>query len=195
MPARTLSLAVALLTIPLCAQQRSPATIQSPLCSVHQLTLTLDRKDGEFDGMQQSGTLLVLRNMSQDACSVQPIPQLTLFDREGKPLAVSARLPGTRGMHPGPVVPPISLGSGAILIATMHWITGPVFNHNVFAKAKSLSLNIDGQQKHIPFEAEICGERGKDNTYSITRFAPDLTYKPSTSTTSADAPARFTFAR
>ncbi len=187
MPARPLALAVLLLATTLGAQQGT-LTTQHPPCSVHQLTLTLDRGDGEFDGMQQSGARLVLRNISQDVCSVQPIPRPLLFDSGGRPLPVSPRLPGIRGMHPGPVVLPVPLAASATLTATMRWITGPVFNHNVFAKSKSLSLSIEGRQLRVPFEAEICGEQGKEITYSITRFTPDPTYKPSALTTEAARP-------
>ena len=187
MPARPLFLAATLLATTLGAQQRPPATPQRSLCSIHQLTLTIDRGEGEFEGMQQSGALLVLRNISQNACSVQPIPTITLFAKDDKPLVVAARL-RVLGMHPGPVVFPIPIAAGAVLTATMHWITGPVFDHNVFAKPHSLSLTIEGQEKRVPFRADICGERGKRITYSITPFAPDPTYKPAALNATAAPP-------
>ncbi len=174
----TVVLALALLAITVAAQQPTPTATLVPLCVSSQLTLTRDDQGGDFNGMQQSGTLLILRNIGPSACSVRPTPNLTLFNRRGKPLPVTAKMPGTRGTKSGPVVPPITIAPGAVIIATMRWVTGPVFEHNVFLRPVSLSLNIEGQEKRIPFKINICGERGHAVTYSLTRFALDPTYKP-----------------
>ena len=178
MSVRTLVCALALHAITVAAQQHTPTTILLPLCATTQLTLTRDDQDGDFNGMQQSGNLLVLRNISHTACGVRPNPKLTLFDRRGRPLPVTARVFETRGAHSSTVLPPITIAPGAMITATMRWVFGPVFGHNVFLRPLSLSLSIEGQGKRIPFEATICGERGRAVSYTLTRFAPDPTYKP-----------------
>ena len=80
-----------------------------PACTANQLSLSFDGEGGAFNGMSQSGTLLVLRNVGPTACSVAGLPKLTFKNAAGKPLAITRKVP--IGMHPGPVILPIGVAS------------------------------------------------------------------------------------
>jgi Protein of unknown function (DUF4232) len=71
-------------------------------CSASQLSLGLDQEGGYFDGMSHSGTLLVLRNLGPQTCSVPAQPTLAFEDAEHHPLRVSLQAPA--GIHPNPVI-------------------------------------------------------------------------------------------
>ncbi len=78
------------------------AAANLPACPPNQLSLAFDGEGGTFTGMQQSGALLVIRNMGPGACTVSALPVLTFKDAKGQPLPVVRNSPAH--MHPGPVV-------------------------------------------------------------------------------------------
>jgi len=149
-----------------------------PMCEVSQLALSTDSEGGFFNGMSQSGTLVVLRNVGPNACRVEPFARFTLQDSSGKEIAFTTTVPNTRGMHPGPVVLPIPLASGAELTSTLHWISGPVFPQSFCVQPNQLILQIGDSKLITEFGTNICGEKGKRINIDRTRFAPDPVYTP-----------------
>ncbi|MDQ2832338.1 MAG: DUF4232 domain-containing protein [Acidobacteriota bacterium] len=150
---------------------------RAPSCSASQLSLSTDSENGSFDGMSHSGTLLVLRNVGSTPCSVAGFPALTFLDSANKPLPISRETP--RGMHPGPVVLPVTVVPGAELTASLRWISGDVVTHGSCFAASSLSVNVGAQKQEklatrlgegsgVP----ICGRSG-GVTYTMTRLVPD----------------------
>jgi hypothetical protein len=89
-------------------------------CSAPDLSLALDDEAGEFAGVSQSGTLLVLRNIGPNACRVAARPTLIFEDAHQHPIPISLRTPP--GMHPGPVLLPVILSRDAEATGKMHWV-------------------------------------------------------------------------
>ena len=177
-------LALAFFSATLAAQAnpspQPPATAIMALrpCDAGELSPATDGENGSFNGMSHSGTLVILRNIGTTACSVPAIPQLTLLASNNKPLAATPELPGTRFLHPGPVVLPVPVAPGAEVTATVRWVAGPVYSDNLCLDVQTLDITIAGRHLHTPLGAHLCGERAKGVTFELTRFATDPVYKP-----------------
>lgn len=149
----------------------------APPCSASQLSIAVDSENGNFDGMSHSGTLLVLRNIGPVRCTVAGFPALTFLDAANHPLPLSREV--SRGMHPGPVIVPVTVVPGAELTATLRWISSDVVRPGSCYTASSLSVKID-QEKQEKLSTklgdangvQICGRLG-GVTYTMTKFAPD----------------------
>lgn len=143
-------------------------------CTADQLLVSTDGEDGDFNGMSQSGTLIILRNNGAEACRLLPLARATLLDKDGKPLGPFATaVPGARGMHPGPVVLPVAVAAGAELTATMRWVSGPVYDDTVCLDPFTLVLSLGELTLKTPLEGHLCGDRTKGVFANLSRFAPD----------------------
>ena len=134
----------------------------APACTSSQISAATDAENGNFDGMSHSGTLLVLRNIGPTACSVAGFPQLTFMDAAGKALAIGREVP--KGMHPGPVIVPVTVVPGAEVTATLRWVSGDVYSPRgeCFAAA-SVSVKIgDGMQTAKLGGESVRGEKEGD---------------------------------
>ena len=140
------------------------ATAPLPACKASDLSLTFDGEGGAFNGMSQSGTLLVLRNIGSHACSVPGLPRLVLKDAKGKPMPIARKPP--EGMHPGPVSPPVGVPAGAELTAALHWVSGPVYPKNECYDVASVALTVGDEPVSGAMGAHICGWTGKGVTFS-----------------------------
>ena len=150
-----------------------------PTCTANQLSLALDGENGNFDGMSHSGTLLVLRNISPDACSVPAFPTLTFRDAANTALAITRSTPGFgHGMGHGPVMLPAIVAPGAELTASLRWVSGDVYDHGTCLSPVTLSVTIAGAELTAPITGNICGESTSKVTYTVTRLNPDPIYKP-----------------
>jgi len=150
-----------------------------PACTANQLSLTLDSENGNFDGMSHSGTLLVLRNIGSDACSVPAFPTLTFRDAAHATLSITRSTPGFRpGMGHGPVMLPAIVAPGAELTASLRWVSGDVYDHGTCLSPATLSVTIAGQELTTALTGNICGESPSKVTYTTTRLNPDPVYKP-----------------
>ncbi len=95
-------------------------------CGLHgQHRRTFRANGGSFDGMSQSGVLLVLRNSGSADCLMPGLPKLRFDDAAGHRLDVLREPPP--GMHPGPVVTPLVLSPGAAAAAALAWVSGDVY--------------------------------------------------------------------
>ncbi len=146
-------------------------TPQAPTCRADQLSLSTDGSNGDFNGMSHSGTLVLIRNLSSQACAIQPIAQVTMVDSAGKDLPAKGVLPGARFLHPGPVVLPIVLPAGAIATATLQWVSGPVFDNNACISPSQLRVDFGSAALNAPFSGTLCGDAAKGITFNQTRFA------------------------
>ncbi len=145
-----------------------------PACLASQLLLTADSKDGNFAGMSQNGSYLLVKNVSSTACGFSPLPQLTLFDARHSALAINPVVRGTEHMHPGPVVLPISLQPGSVVGSTLHWISGPVWvtkDGGVCLESASIGLNYGQGTLNAKLDATVCGPKPGKVKVDITRFA------------------------
>jgi hypothetical protein len=142
-----------------------------PPCPAAALSLATDAEGGAFDGMSQSGTLLVIRNIGPSACSVPGLPRLTLLDAHGKALPITRKAP--IGMHPGPVVLPVGIAPGAEVTAKLHWVSGPVYDRNRCYDVKGVSVTIGGTAIRTNLSAHICGNAASGVTFGQPILQPD----------------------
>lgn len=142
-----------------------------PACQANQLSLGFDGENGAFDGMSQSGTLLVVRNIGGVACRMPGLPKLTLKDAQGHALPLSRKAP--RGMHPGPVIVPAGIAPGAELTARLHWVSGPVYDHNRCYDVRYAAITLGKQSLQAPLSAHLCGEAGTSVTFDQAALHPD----------------------
>ncbi len=154
----------------------SIAAALSPSCSASQLSFGLDQEGGYFDGMSHSGTLLVLRNLGPQACSVSAQPMLAFEDAQHHPLHVSLQTP--TGMHPGPVILPVVIPVGAEVTSKMRWVSGDVYDgHNCVSPAY-VTIQVGAGSLSVPFNGTSCGPVGPPPTYTMTPLRRDPVYTP-----------------
>jgi len=146
------------------------AATAAPLCPPRSLTITTDAADGDFNGMQHSGTYLVVTNRGRVACRVEGLPQVTLLDARGRALPAKRNVPV--GMHPGPVVVPVTLAPGASARTGLRWVSGPVFDRNQTYTATRARVRIDGGTIAIALRATLNGEAGKPVGFDQPPLAP-----------------------
>lgn len=141
-------------------------------CTADQLSLAVDNENGNFNGMSHSGTLLVLRNLGPAACTVAGFPKVLFTDAANATLPITRSAP--RGMHPGPVVRPVTILPEAELTSRLRWVSGEVYPHSQCFTPAALVVVIGDQKLTTPLDARICGPSGKV-TYDMTRLVPDPT--------------------
>jgi hypothetical protein len=147
------------------------ASTALPACAPADLSLATDEEGGAFNGMSHSGTLLVLRNIGPRACTVPGLPHVVLRDAAHQPLPIRRAAPP--GMHPGPVVIPVAVASGAELTAPLRWVSGPVYPHSRCYDAATLSVAVGDTMLTISQPARICGAAGKGASFTQPVLARD----------------------
>ena len=165
---------VALLTS---APQSPPAALVAalPECK-SQLSIGLDHEGGAFNGMSQSGVLLVVRNVGPTACKVPGLPALTFQDAEGHGLDIQRKAPV--GMHPGPVVLPVGLAAGAEATAALHWVSGDVFDAHHCLTPATVAVSVGGTPTTLAWSGQFCGPAGTVVTYDQPVLRTDPVLSP-----------------
>lgn len=130
-----------------------------PVCPSSQLSIGFDWEDGTFNGMQQSGALLVIRNMGPGDCTVPALPLLTFKGAKGRPLPVVRKSPAH--MHPGPVVAPIGIAAGAEVTATLRWVSAPAFEHSRCLTSASVSIAFGDATLDTDMTQSFCMPQGE----------------------------------
>ncbi|TPG39027.1 DUF4232 domain-containing protein [Sphingomonas koreensis] len=150
----------------------SPASL--PSCQANQLSLAFDSEGGAFDGMSQSGALLVIRNIGPSACTIPGLPKLTFKDTKGRALSISRKVPP--GMHPGPVILPVGIAPDAEVTAKLHWVSGAVYDHSHCLATRFAAISIASQSIQAKFAAHICGPSSANVTFDqpVLRADPRL---------------------
>jgi hypothetical protein len=151
---------------------------QPPACGPAQLSFKVDAKNGEFDGMSQSGTLVILRNRGQTACTVPARPELSFLDRAGQPVAVSPR--AVRGMRPGPVLLPVTVPAGAELSSEVRWVSSDAYGANNCVAFKSVAISLGTRRLTAALEREshMCGPADQNPSYAVTPLRRDAAGSP-----------------
>ncbi|OAG73461.1 hypothetical protein Amal_04006 [Acetobacter malorum] len=150
----------------------SPSTRQAVACQAAHLDVTLDDRNGAFDGMSQSGTVLTVRNTGAEACTLPPVPLVQFEDGNGAKLSVfrrstvRARQPGPHGAKATQHVVPVLIEPGAVREATLHWVSGEVFDdsHNCVQPAQ-LVLKVGQGEKRAAFKGHICAPAGAHQVF------------------------------
>jgi len=165
------------------AQTGPPTATDIAACAASQLSLGTDDENGNFDGMNHGGTLLVVRNISPNACRLDPFVKLTVRDAAGHALGIE--LDSTPGfphaivhgrplpMGHGPVVFPLTVAAGAEATATLRWTSGAVYDRSFCIEPASFEVSVDGGVLHTPTHAHICGADAGHIEVTASRFALD----------------------
>ena len=135
----------------------------APLCVARQLSLSVDSKDGQFGGMQKSGTELSIRNNGAD-CVLPALPRIEFLDARGHTLPVSRAVP--IGMHPGPVMIPVHLGGGHRAATDLNWISGPVYAQNRKLRASYVRVHFGTAALRARLTAVIDTQPGTPGTFN-----------------------------
>lgn len=133
-------------------------------CESSDITMHTDDRSGLYDGMSQSGTTLVLHNTGPGACMLPPRPVLTFSDAAHHPMTVERRT--VRGMHPGPVLPPVIVPADRELLILLRWVSGDVFDGGNCIRPAFVSLNLAGGSLTVPFDRQMCAAKGQTGYYS-----------------------------
>lgn len=152
----------------------SPAPGKDVVCKVSQLSARFDNKQGEFDGMSQRGTFLVLRNAGEHSCQISMLPVLVFEgkDRYGHPLTVQRRMP--RGMHPGPALMSVDVAPGASVAIKLHWVAGDVYDGHNCVTTKMAVLSLPGNGLKVPLEEPMCAQKGSTQFFDQSPLGPLL---------------------
>jgi hypothetical protein len=170
------------------AQRAAEKSVREPKpCPASWLSLALDPENGTFNGMSHSGTLLVLRNLGPKACTVPALPTLRFEDAHHHPLDVARQAPV--GMHPGPVMLPVVVPSGAELTAKLRWVDGDVFGDSsgsgssaspaylqvLLPEHASGKTDRDDRARNLntAFQGTLFGPKGKQPEYTQTPLRRD----------------------
>ncbi|MDF0486545.1 DUF4232 domain-containing protein [Sphingomonas sp. H39-1-10] len=140
------------------AAQALTGTPAAPACRPAQLRVSLDGRDGAFNGMSHAGTQLSIRNTGRD-CALPALPTIQFRDSRGRVLPAVRRAPV--GMHPGPVMLPLRLAGGHRATTDLRWVAGPVFSQNRSVHAASIAVRIGAGTVRVPTTAVLYGETGK----------------------------------
>ncbi|MFZ4170538.1 DUF4232 domain-containing protein [Enterobacter ludwigii] len=158
-PFLTLTTLFLLMTCPVRAQLPSVSS-----CQQSGITLRIDDRHGQYDGMSQGGTTLMLQNTGAGACLLPQLPALSFSDAEHHPVMAERR--PVPGMHPGPVLPPVTVAAGAELQTELHWVSGDVFDGGHCIRPAFVSLELDGGTLTVPFDHQMCAAKGQNGYYS-----------------------------
>jgi len=142
-----------------------------PLCHATQLSFAVDDENGYFNGMSHSGTLLVLRNLGPNTCTVPARPVIVFEDAAHHPLSISSEAP--RGMHPGPVILPAVIPVGAEVTSEIRWVSSDAFDANNSISPAYITLSIVGGTLRTKFEGRLFGPADKQPMYTMTLFKRD----------------------
>ncbi|MBB2202269.1 DUF4232 domain-containing protein [Gluconacetobacter tumulisoli] len=154
------------------AASAAPVSRSFPDCTAAQLSLGFDDENGRFDGMSQSGTLLVLRNLGPAACKLPALPVLW-FEDEGHHSVPAERRPPA-GMNPGPVLLPVAVAPQAELTARLHWVSNDVYgdSHNCIRPEIAVLEVPDGTLRQR-FGRQMCAPEHSTQYFTQAPLQPD----------------------
>jgi hypothetical protein len=143
-------------------------------CTAAQLSLSFDGEGGNFDGMSQSGTLLILRNIGAQTCTIPGRPSLEFEDATNAKLPISLETPP--GMHPGPVILPVAVPAGAEATGELHWVSGEVFDNSRCFSPAYVAISFGTDTLRAPFTGHLCAPSGQDAKYRFAYLKRDPVY-------------------
>ncbi|MBN3807520.1 DUF4232 domain-containing protein [Paraburkholderia sp. Ac-20347] len=155
------------------APQTSQATQASGnqavlLCRTDQLSLRLDDGGGDFNGMSHSGTYIVLRNRGNTACVLPGRVPVSFLDSHKRVLRASVQpMPG---MHPGPVVRPVTLAAKGDAKGSLRWVSGEVFDNTQCIDPAYVRLRIGEGALTARIRGHLCGTANDGPRYQVVPF-------------------------
>ena len=165
-----------LLSLALLPPVAPSSPMPSPPCRPQQLRIVPDGRDGDFNGMSHSGTALSIRNTGRD-CTIPALPRIELRDARNRALPAMRQPPV--GMHPGPVMVPVRIAGGHRAVATLRWVSGPVFPHSRQPSRDARGRPDRRGQHHRPVDRSACTERPANPSLSTRpRCDPWRAWRP-----------------
>ncbi|AHK19330.1 DUF4232 domain-containing protein [Yersinia similis] len=140
------------------------------VCHVAHLNARFDDKEGLFEGASQSGTLLILRNISARSCQVNAMPVVSFEGAGGQQLAVFRRVP--RGMRQEPILSPVTVAAGAEVAVQLRWVAGDVFDGNNCVTPEKVVVTLLGGTLRLPFGRQMCAASGDTEFFSQAPVGP-----------------------
>ncbi|MFT8336090.1 DUF4232 domain-containing protein [Acetobacter orientalis] len=163
---------VSLTVAPSVMAARAHAAPQAyPTCQAEQLSLTLDDEGGAFNGMSQSGTLLVVRNIGAGPCQIQPLPLVQFANAAGHVLPVTRRAVG--GPKPQPAMAAVAFMPEAEVTARLHWVSGAVYDNAQCVSPATLVLALPSGSLSQPFARHMCAPAGATAFFDQMPLRPD----------------------
>lgn len=132
-------------------------------CIKGQLSVSLDDRDGFYNGMSQSGTELLLQNTASVVCSVPALPTLIFSDNSRRILPVQRKY--SRVMSPGPVLLPVNIEAGEKVRIPLRWVSGEVFEHSHCVRPEFISLKLPDGDLRLSFNQMMCARENESGYY------------------------------
>lgn len=140
------------------------------VCHVAHLNARFDDKEGLFEGASQSGTLLILRNISARACQVNAMPVISFEGAVGQQLAVFRKVP--RGMRQDPILSPVTVAAGAEVAVQLRWVASDAFDGNNCVTPEKVVVTLLGGTLRLPFGRQMCAASGDTEFFSQAPVGP-----------------------
>lgn len=153
------------------AQKPPLATIA---CSASQLSFVVERAAEKSAGGSYTRANLVLHNRSSQACHVFGRPVIRFEDAARRALRISP-MPKF-GMHPGPVIVPVTIPPKGTVTSQVRWLSGGDVTDQGSCLSPAylaLRLNYDDVLRQA-FTSQLCGSKGAAPSYSLTLFQRQL---------------------
>lgn len=132
-------------------------------CTKEQLSVSLDDRDGFYNGMSQSGTEMLLKNTASVVCSVSALPVLIFSDNLHRVLSVQQKY--SRVMSPGSVLLPVNIEAGEKVRIPLRWVSGEVFEHTHCFRLEFISLKLPDGDLRLSFNRMMCAPEHESGYY------------------------------
>lgn len=153
------------------ASAPTPAARIPDMCS-HRIEVSLANPNGDFNGMSHSGVYLTLRNHGARACRLPGLPTVRLLDARSMPISAAREAPV--GMHPGPVIIPVTLAPGDKATADLRWVSGDVYDGHNCSTPTRVTVEIGARKVSAAWPGgEICGPASKPLPFEQTPLRTD----------------------
>ncbi|EKS6645675.1 DUF4232 domain-containing protein [Enterobacter hormaechei] len=138
------------------------------LCQAANLKMSIDHRDGQYDGMSHRGVVLDIRNTGTTACKLDARPDLIFSGTLSDGTTATAKAKSSPGMHPGPVLPPVILAPQQTQHSLIRWVSGDMFDdgHNCITTGRAL-LSVGDHTLSTAAEFYMCAPEGRKDYFEL----------------------------
>lgn len=145
-------------------------TTPYPSCKSGQISMTFDDENGAFNGMSQSGTLLVLRNSGGQPCVLQTMPHLHFENAQARPLKAERK-----ALPPPQPAAWLTVMPQAEVTARLHWVAGDVYEGHHCIAPTTIVLDRPDAPLRAPFMRHMCAPPKSIQFFDQSPLRPDPT--------------------
>ncbi len=145
-------------------------------CLAAQLSVGLDDMGGWFNGMSHSGTLLVLRNLGPQACSVPAQPVLEFQDGQRQPIRLRMRHEDDGSARAGNET--VAIPAEAEVTSRLRWVSGDAYGDGNCVAPAYIGFTAGTHTLWQAFGRRLCGPGGEPPGYTATPLRRDPAYVP-----------------